>query len=183
MKTQYCGQLFHRRHSIIENGVNHKPTLKIINRGMLVVSARQTSPRLVSCVPNGGETRVRQRDKSWASCVGFSISNRRGNTISKCAAVEMHIWWRKKYRTLNLKKTNIMQLDPCQKWLNRQKNIYIFLSLLNSITGWIATSSSLTSVVKLALLCRLDSVKLLLSLLLLNWILLKNQQAIFTIQY
>ena len=55
---------------------------------MLVVSARQTSPRLVSCVPNGGETRVRQRDKSWASCVGFSISSRRGNTISKCAAVE-----------------------------------------------------------------------------------------------
>ena len=88
MKTQYCGQLFPRRHSIIENGVNHKPTLKIINRGMLVVSARQTSPRLVSCVPNGGETRVRQRDKSGASCVGFSISNRRGNTISKCAAVE-----------------------------------------------------------------------------------------------
>ena len=33
------------------------------------------------------------------------------------------------------------------------------------------------------LLCRLDSVKLLLSLLLLHWILLKNQQAIFTIQY
>ena len=36
---------------------------------------------------------------------------------------------------------------------------------------------------QILVLCRLDSVKLLLSLLLLNWILLKNQQAIFTIQY
>ena len=47
----------------------------------------------------------------------------------------------------------------------------------------ICTYIKIIKILLLLLLCRLDSVKLLLSLLLLNWILLKNQQAIFTIQY
>ena len=53
--------------------------------------------------------------------------------IFKCAAVEgkpnkvRYIAYMTKYEMLtsNLKKTNIMQLDPCQKWLNRNTNINI----------------------------------------------------------
>ena len=54
------------------------------------------------------------------------------------------------------------------------RNVYVIIILV---------SVELTRMHHYSVLFRLDSVKLLLSLLLLNWILLKNQQAIFTIQY
>ena len=53
-------------------------------------------------------------------------------------------------------------------------NVYVIIILV---------SVEVTRMHLYSVLFRLDSVKLLLSLLLLNWILLKNQQAIFTIQY
>ena len=54
------------------------------------------------------------------------------------------------------------------------RNVYVIIILV---------SVEVTRMHLYSVLFRLDSVKLLLSLLLLNWILLKNQQAIFTIQY
>ena len=84
--------------------------------------------------PNGGETRVRHHEKLGIPHIGYSISNRLGKIyIFKCAAVEgkpnkvRYIAYMTKYEMLtsNLKKTNIMQLDPCQKWLNRNTNINI----------------------------------------------------------
>ena len=54
------------------------------------------------------------------------------------------------------------------------RNVYVIIILV---------SVEVTRMHRYSVLFRLDSVKLLLSLLLLNWILLKNQQAIFTIQY
>ena len=54
------------------------------------------------------------------------------------------------------------------------RNVYVIIILV---------SVEVTRMHLYSVLFRLDSVKSLLSLLLPNWILLKNQQAIFTIQY